>query len=55
MKKLLSLAIALVMGLSMGAPVLAVGEVGGNEYPYSDETKIKIDKKIRGQLGFLLA
>ena len=47
MKKLLSLAMALVMGLSMGAPVLAVGEVGGNEYPYTDETKIKIDKEIK--------
>lgn len=46
MKKLLSLAMALVMGLSMGAPVLAVGVVGGNVYPYSDETEIKIDKKI---------
>lgn len=46
MKKLLSVAIALVMGLSMGAPVLATGEVGGNEYPYSDETEIKIDKEI---------
>lgn len=46
MKKLLSAAIALVMGLSMGAPVLAVGVVGGNEYPYTDETKIKIDKEI---------
>ena len=50
MKKLLSLAMALVMGLSMGAPVLAVGEVGevgGNEYPYSDETEIQIDKEIK--------
>lgn len=47
MKKLLSAAMALVMGLSMGAPVLAVGEVGGNKYPYSDETEIKIDKEIK--------
>ena len=47
MKKLLSLAMALVMGLSMGAPVLAVGVVGGNAYPYTDETKIKIDKEIK--------
>ncbi|NLW52836.1 MAG: hypothetical protein GXY87_05690 [Tissierellia bacterium] len=47
MKKLLSLAMALVMGLSMGAPVLAVGEDGGNEYSYSDETKITIDKVIK--------
>lgn len=46
MKKLLSVAMALVMGLSMTAPVLAVGEVGGNEYPYSDEREIKIDKEI---------
>ena len=47
MKKLLSLAMALVMGLSMAAPVLAVGVVGGNAYPYTDETKIKIDKEIK--------
>lgn len=47
MKKLLSVAMALVMGLSMSAPVLAVGEVGGNGYPYSDETEIKIDKEIK--------
>lgn len=47
MKKLLSAAMALVMGLSMAAPVLAVGEVGGNEYPYSDEKEIKIDKEIK--------
>ena len=47
MKKLLSAAIALVMGLSMGAPVLAVGEVGVNKYPYSDEIEIKIDKEIK--------
>ena len=47
MKKLLSLAMALVLGLSMSAPVLAVGVVGGNAYPYTDETKIKIDKEIK--------
>src|SRR5699024_7059291 len=47
MKKLLSAAMALVMGLSMGAPVLAVGEDGGNEYPYTDETEIIIDKEIK--------
>ena len=47
MKKLLSAAIALVMGLSMSAPVLAVDGVGGNEHPYSDETTIKIDKEIK--------
>lgn len=47
MKKLLSLAMALVMGLSMAVPVLAVGEVGGNEHPYSDEKEIKIDKEIK--------
>ena len=39
MKKLLSLAMALVMGLSMGAPVLAV------EAP-EDWTEIKVEKKI---------
>ena len=47
MKKLLSLAMALVLGLSLSAPVLAVGVVGGNAYPYTDETKIKIDKEIK--------
>ena len=39
MKKLLSLAMALVMGLSMAAPVLAV------EAP-EDWTEIKVEKKI---------
>ena len=47
MKKLLSAAMALVMGLSMGAPVLAEGEAGGNDSPYSDETEIIIDKEIK--------
>lgn len=47
MKKLLSAAMALVMGLSIGTPVLAVDAVGGNEYSYSDDTEIKIDKEIK--------
>ncbi|WP_373757877.1 Spy0128 family protein [Jeotgalibaca porci] len=43
MKKLLSLAMALVMGLSMGAPVLAVN--AAEEAP-EDWTEIKVEKKI---------
>ena len=43
MKKLLSLAMALVMGLSMGAPVLAVN--AAEEAP-KDWTEIKVEKKI---------
>ena len=43
MKKLLSLAMALVMGLSMGAPVLAVN--AAEEVP-KDWTEIKVEKKI---------